>query len=83
MDTQTETTGKTCSKKCLGWTIAAVVLAAVAVWAWQAGIFTQSAAENILPGDDTTASINEGLTGIDVGDIDQEFKDIDASVQGL
>ncbi len=32
---------------------------------------------------DTTASITSGLQDIDLGDIDQDFKAIDAELQGL
>ncbi|MFH1162074.1 MAG: hypothetical protein V1696_02270 [Candidatus Jorgensenbacteria bacterium] len=83
MDIPTETTSRKCSKNCIGWTIAVLAVAAVAVFVWQAGFFAQPVAENVPPSDDTTASINEGLAGIDVGDIDQEFKDIDAGIGGL
>jgi len=39
--------------------------------------------ESLLNKDDTTASINNAIDNIDLGDLDKEFQVIDSELQGL
>ncbi len=69
------------------WIIIVVAVIAALAWLWQSGIYrpsTQGLPQ--LPRvseTDTTIQIQQDLDQIDVGDIDQQFKSIDADLNGL
>ncbi len=71
-------------KKILFALVVIIVLAALAYW-W----FGDTPVEETLPEnqtlleEDTTSEILENLEGIDLGDLEQEFQDIDAELDQL
>ncbi len=73
------------SKK--NWTILIIVLVliVIGVWIWQFGGMPVDEGTEALPevGDDTTSDIDEQLEGIDLGDLESEFEDIDAGLEEL
>lgn len=79
MDTPTQTGGNTCKKKAC-WVIAALVIIVLAAAAWWFSSGNRAADE--FSGD-TSAAIDGQLQGINISDLDSEFKDIDASVDTL
>lgn len=64
-------------KKNLVLILVAVALIVLGFWYWN------SAKEQGVPADDTTASINKELGGVDLGDLDSELKDIEADLSTL
>lgn len=95
MDTQNQKPGKS-SKKALVIIITLVVLL-VAVWLLRSKLPVINAPDAQLPSgefsedagtagdtaDDQTSAINEDLEGVDLGDLEQEFKDIDEDLNTL
>jgi len=93
MDTQTKKPGMT-KKSIIIITVLILVLAAVIIW--QKKSIAPSILDQTLPPGtpdnkqtnqqplgDTTGEINQELEGIDITDLEQEFKDIDADLNNL
>lgn len=64
--------------------IVAVILLLIAgfIW-WNGRIETQPTGQEMAQPIDTTDAIESELAGIDVGELDAEFKDVDEALKGL
>lgn len=58
--------------------IVVVIVAAVAWWFWSS---TRGPAEGLS--DDSITSIDEQLESIDLGDLDNEFRELDSEIDSL
>lgn len=73
--------------------IIVLVLIVIGVWVWQLGsgpvdeeAVDEEALEEGVPaelGEDMTSDIEDQLEGIDLGDLESEFEDIDAGLEEL
>ena len=54
-------------------------MALVALGAWYWG----SAKKGVPPSEDSTAAITQDLDGVDLGDLESEFKDVEAALGTL
>lgn len=70
------------------WTIIIIVIILAGIWLWSSRVEEQPSTEGLprLPEvseTDTTTRIQQDLEQIDLGDIDQQFKSIDAELNNL
>lgn len=67
------------------WILIAVVVLALAWTAWQYGLFNQLVTKEEAPisDSDTTAEINKDLNAVDVGNPDEDLKQLDADLNQL
>jgi FtsZ-interacting cell division protein ZipA len=69
--------------------ILAIIIVAILVWYWWSSSSsapqqqeTSPTVQNPAP-NDTTSAINKELEGIDLGDLDREFQNIDSDLNSL
>lgn len=71
------------------WIIVIIVIVAAGWWLWNAKWQQPAVPESALPEvpevsqEDTTTAIQEDLEQIDLGDIDEQFEQIDAELDNL
>ena len=67
------------------WILIAVVVLALLWTAWQYGVFSRLITKEGVPllDNDTTAVINKDLNAVDVGNPDQDLKQLDADLNQL
>ncbi len=74
------------SNKTWIWILIAVVVLALAWTAWQYGFFNRLVTNKIeapLSGNDTTAAIDKDFNAVDVGNPDQDLKQLDTDLNKL
>lgn len=73
------------SNKTWIWILIAVIVFALLCVVWQYGFLDQfiTKEEPMLSGDDTTADIDNDLNTVDVGNPDQDLKNLDADLNQL
>ncbi len=71
--------------KKLIWIIVIIVIVIVGflIWGRRANRVSAPTGAEVVPGNDTTAAINQNLNSLDVGDLNQEFQSIDADLNQL
>ncbi|PIP29801.1 hypothetical protein COX26_02190 [Candidatus Jorgensenbacteria bacterium CG23_combo_of_CG06-09_8_20_14_all_54_14] len=79
MDTSTQTSGSTGAKK-TWWVVAALVIVVLAAAAWWFSSGNSTTDEFL---GDTSSAIDSQLQSVNIGDLDSEFLEIDASVDAL
>ncbi|HEY4495407.1 MAG TPA: hypothetical protein VJC01_03100 [Candidatus Paceibacterota bacterium] len=73
------------SNKTWIWILIAVIVLAFVWVAWQYGFFNQLVTKEAVPisDSDTTAEIDKDLNAVDMGDPDQDLKQLDADLNQL
>ncbi len=73
------------SNKTWIWILIAVVVLALVWIAWQYGFFNQPITkdEALISDSDTTAEIDKDLNAVDIGNPDQDLKQLDADLNQL
>lgn len=61
--------------------IAAVAIILIAGFMWWNGARVEQ--EPVVPGNDTTETIQKDLDAIEIGNVDAEFKDVDETLKAL
>lgn len=71
--------------KKLIWIIVIIVIVIVGflIWGSKSSRVSAPTGAEVVPGNDTTAAINQDLSGLDVGDLNEEFQSIDADLNQL
>lgn len=63
--------------------IIVAVIIGLLIWSNRTNKVSAPTGAEVVPGNDTTAAINQDLNSLDVGDINQEFQAIDAGLNQL
>ena len=67
------------------WIIVLIIIVIVGffIWGRRANRVSAPTGANVVPGNDTTAAINQDLESLNINDLDQEFQSIDSDLNQL